>query len=97
MTAKLACEVCNAHDIIGVCSSGLGPISVGYCAICLSMGGQPRWLMEATWEMCNGEVAEWVKGYRTIVDYRWVTWDQLFEGRNYEEEVASGKITFPDY
>lgn len=45
------CECCERSEpevtIVGVASSGIGPISFLWCAECLKHGAEPKWAAEA--------------------------------------------------
>lgn len=46
------CEVCGGNEYIaGVASSSLGAISFCYCQICLSMGAEPKGLIDGLFDM----------------------------------------------
>lgn len=59
----MPCDVCSQRTEVGVCSSGLGPLSLAYCQECANAYAEPEWLCAATIEMCDGvqNVADWVK------------------------------------
>lgn len=49
------CECCNGSDfIVGVASSDLGAWSFNWCQICLAVGANPKFFMNATIESCGG-------------------------------------------
>ena len=49
------CDVCGSvGDLAGVASSSLQPISLCFCNLCLKMGAEPKWIVEATIENCGG-------------------------------------------
>ena len=50
------CDVCEKDDIgiAGVASSSLGAFSFAFCPICAAMGAEPKFMIEATIETCNG-------------------------------------------
>jgi len=49
------CDVCGKDDLpTGVRSSALGPMSFAFCDICLVMGAEPNYWVEALIECCDG-------------------------------------------
>lgn len=56
MTAKdRTCEVCgNSEFYAGVASSGLAPMSLAWCFLCLNMGAEMEFLVLSTVECCGG-------------------------------------------
>jgi len=49
------CEICGHSDhIVGVSASALGAFSFNFCGICLSMRAEPKWMVDATVELCGG-------------------------------------------
>jgi len=49
------CEICGHSDhIVGVAASALGAFSFNFCGICLSMRAEPKWMVDATVELCGG-------------------------------------------
>ncbi len=63
MTEMPTCQVCEERESVMVCCSGLGPISVAYCAECYTSGKEPRWLAKETIESVGGYeyLADWAK------------------------------------
>ena len=56
------CQVCEEREAVTVNCSGLGPISLAYCAECHISGKEPRWLAEATIENVGYEnLTGWAK------------------------------------
>ena len=49
------CDVCGKEDFfVGVACSSTGPISIGFCSVCLSMGAEPLYLIKAMIECIDG-------------------------------------------
>lgn len=49
------CDVCGGKDFYaGVASSALGPVSYAFCDICLAMGAEAKFMVQATVECCGG-------------------------------------------
>jgi hypothetical protein len=71
------CDVCQRERDVSVCSSGLGPLSLAYCAECGGHYAEPEWLLRVTLEETGGAVADWVR--RSIFAYRdgeYIPWDE---------------------
>jgi hypothetical protein len=59
------CDVCEKEDFFaGVACSTTGPISIGFCSICLSMRAEPKYLIDAMIECIDG-----VKNLNPKLDY----------------------------
>jgi hypothetical protein len=75
-----ACDVCGTEeDIVGVASSGLGPISFCFCKKCIIQNAEPISMFEATLEIVGKEVAEHVTLCRTFKDGKYISWNQFVE------------------
>jgi len=49
------CDVCGHSEYYkGVASSGLGPMSLAFCEVCLGMGAEPKFMIQNTIEGCGG-------------------------------------------
>lgn len=73
----MKCNVCGTEEnIAGVACSGLGPFSFCYCVECARRGREPELAFAATLEMVGTDVADHVRGMRTISDGKELTWDE---------------------
>ena len=55
MGQGVQCDVCKHDDMPGhVVSSKLGAMSLYYCEVCIALGAEPDWGIEATIETCGG-------------------------------------------
>ena len=70
------CDCCQREGVVGVASSCLGAISFAWCRPCLDHGAEPAWMLMFTFQMTEGQCAEWVRGLSTWVDGKYVTWDE---------------------
>ena len=77
------CDVCGADVILGdtggVASSCLGPISFCFCLNCIHQNAEPHGMLETTYTMVDGEVADWVKQVRTYKNDKYMSWDEWLE------------------
>lgn len=48
------CDVCGRSPVMGVANSGLGPLSLAYCAVCLANFAEPFGLALQTVRNCGG-------------------------------------------
>lgn len=50
---NMTCDVCGKIGVIGVASSGLGPVSLAYCEECATRGAEPALLLIGLLETLN--------------------------------------------
>ena len=102
MTKDLKCEVCH-EPAVGVCSSGMGPISHAFCKECLVENRVP-WstLVGGLYGCRKGHVAEYAKAYiegtcefyDKTEDELWAEVEKLEE--DYENHVRGMQEAGPD-
>lgn len=73
------CECCGQGDhLSGVASSGVGAFSILWCSVCIAMGAEPKWALEAVGE--PGEVMEGV-----YIGYWGLKGTHYFDGESYRD------------
>ena len=73
------CDVCHKEPVVGVASSGLGPVSWGYCSACLGRYAEPAIMIAATIDGCDGleNVSAWVRErVTTFIGGEYLTFDE---------------------
>lgn len=80
MTEIRECQCCGKVAEVFVCCSGLGPISLAYCADCISTGREPwhdivSFADGLTYDMLS-------PAYKEIVDINLVLWNKTVEDFN---------------
>lgn len=84
------CDVCNREEkpVVGVCSSGLGPISWAYCQECLENGSEPESMMWYLRDIIGvKDLHPALMKQLTFVDGKYIT---------FEDWVALEKPTLPE-
>jgi len=69
------CGCCGKDAETYVCSSGLGPISLSYCAECVENLAEPEFMFDATFDMTGELVADHVKQMSTFKDGKYIKWE----------------------
>lgn len=78
--AGMSCDVCGTMGVVGVASSCLGPISHAFCRTCLMERAEPLGMLAITKELCEGNVADWVKEQvRTFHEGKYLSWNEADE------------------